>query len=225
MSPFLGSYYALTSKGSLSNDYQNLMQGREYSRNRFNGIVDNLLSVNKNDNSFKYTRIASNAAIDAYFTVGFLNLGYKVSQAGYQGIKSLGVLKSLKNQSSGVNNSFNMMPVNRLYSGIDIENVVGNFKKTVEKKPVILKPNSSAVGAHSTFKTVKGKVIKYTTFKPQTNFKNPNPWEVLKRYDGNPIARHMHHNKFLEKDICTPHIHDSTFPGEVRCPLEWEIPK
>jgi len=120
MSPFLGSYYALTSKGSLSNDYQNLMQGREYSRNVFNGKVDNLLSVNKNDNSFKYTRIASNAAIDAYFTVGALNLGYKAFQAGYQGIKSLGVLKSLKNQSSGVNNSLNMMPVNRLYSGFNI---------------------------------------------------------------------------------------------------------
>ena len=138
MSSFLGPYYALTSKGSLSNDYQNLMQGREYSRNRFNGIVDNLLSVNKNDNSFKYTRIASNAAIDAYFTVGALNLGYKAFQAGYQGIKSLGVLKSLKNQSSGVNNSLNMMPVNRLYSGVDIGKIVKDVKLLAEQKK--LKP-------------------------------------------------------------------------------------
>jgi hypothetical protein len=70
-----------------------------------------------------------------------------------------------------------------------------------------------------------GKVIKYTTFKPQSNLRNPNPWEVMKRFDGNPIAYHRHRNKVLKEYIYTPHVHDPTFPGGIRYPYEWEIPK
>jgi hypothetical protein len=60
------------------------------------------------------------------------------------------------------------------------------------------------------------------TVKPQTNPMNPNRWELVKRYDK---LSDPHYNKFLNKYIETPHIHDSTFPGEVRYPFEWEVPK
>jgi hypothetical protein len=68
---------------------------------------------------------------------------------------------------------------------------------------------------------MNGKVMKYSTFKPQTNPRNPTPWEVVKRFDG---ASDRHYNKFLKEYIGTPHVHDTNFPGGVRYPEPWENP-
>jgi hypothetical protein len=67
-----------------------------------------------------------------------------------------------------------------------------------------------------------GKISHYETFAPQTNPRNPNPWESLKRYDGNGIG---HTNKILQKKIETPHMHDPLCPGGIRPSSAWEIPK
>jgi hypothetical protein len=66
-------------------------------------------------------------------------------------------------------------------------------------------------------------VIKYETYKPQTNPRSPKPWESVKRYDG-PGSK-SHRNKVLKQDIETPHIHDPAYPGGIRPALPWEIPK
>ena len=87
-----------------------------------------------------------------------------------------------------------------------------------------LKPDKEAKGDHSVLKTDPqiGKTSKYETFKPQSNPRNPNPWESVKRFDLNGKG---HTNKILEKEIPTPHVHDSKCPGGVRLPKPWEIPK
>ncbi|QZA58585.1 hypothetical protein [Candidatus Rhabdochlamydia porcellionis] len=66
-------------------------------------------------------------------------------------------------------------------------------------------------------------MIKYETYKPQTNPRSPKPWESVKRYDG-PGAD-PHHNKVLDKRIESPHIHDPSCLGGIRLPSPWEIPK
>jgi hypothetical protein len=76
-------------------------------------------------------------------------------------------------------------------------------------------------GAHSVFKTHNGKVIHYETRIPQTNLKNPNPFETVKRFDGTGRG---HFNKTTQQNVPTPHIHDPKAPGGVRAPLSDELP-
>ncbi len=90
-------------------------------------------------------------------------------------------------------------------------------------RPDPIKPDPDAKGAHTGIRISENKVKNYDTFKPQTNPKNPNPWETVKRYDGPGSG--SHHNKVLKQDIETPHIHDPTCPGGIRPALPWEIPK
>ena len=66
---------------------------------------------------------------------------------------------------------------------------------------------------------------KYGTFKPQTNPRNPNTWETVKRYDGPRSGDDSHYNKVLKQEIELPHVHDPSCPGGIRPPLLWEIPK
>ncbi len=84
--------------------------------------------------------------------------------------------------------------------------------------------DANAMGAHSVFRrdSITGKISHYETFKPQSNFKNPNPWESVKRYDGNGKG---HTNKILQKEIKTPHMHDPLCAGGIRPPQLWEIPR
>jgi RHS repeat-associated protein len=86
-----------------------------------------------------------------------------------------------------------------------------------------LKPDPNATGNHSTFRKdpVTGEITHYETYKPQINVKNPNAWEVEKRYDAKGKA---HTNKFLGEKIDTPHVHDPAYPGGVRYPNNTEIP-
>ena len=74
-----------------------------------------------------------------------------------------------------------------------------------------LTPNSLAEGAHTVFRRdpVTSRNSKYETYQSQSNLKNPNPWESIKRYDGPGSDRHW--NKIMREDIYSPHIHDPTY--------------
>ena len=69
---------------------------------------------------------------------------------------------------------------------------------------------------------VTNKVTHYETYRPQTNFQNPNSWESVLRYNG--IGK-GHTNKIFEIKIETPHMHDPLCPGGVRPVNNWEIPR
>jgi hypothetical protein len=86
-------------------------------------------------------------------------------------------------------------------------------------------PDVNAKGAHTAFRKdpLTSKISHYETFVPQTNPRNPNPWESLKRYDGPGGDKHW--NKVLNRDIYSPHVHDPLAPGGVREPKLREIPK
>ncbi|VHO05230.1 tRNA3(Ser)-specific nuclease WapA precursor [Candidatus Rhabdochlamydia sp. T3358] len=86
-------------------------------------------------------------------------------------------------------------------------------------------PDTKGVVAHSVFRRhpETNKVIKYETFKPQTNPRDPAPYESVKRYDGPGAGSHR--NKVLDQEIEVPHVHDPSCPGGIRPALPWEIPK
>jgi hypothetical protein len=88
-----------------------------------------------------------------------------------------------------------------------------------------LKPDPKAQGEHSVFEVDKttGKTKKYETYKPQSNPKNPNPWESVKRFD--QAGGDSHFNKVTGKDVPTPHVHDPSVDGGVRTANPGEIPK
>ena len=93
-----------------------------YLNNKTNLIIDNIFKPERTSLSYKNAKLGTDIAALA---IG----GYKLVYSGIKGIQSSGLLKSLKNQSTGVNNSLNMMPVNRLYSGVDVERVASNLKE------------------------------------------------------------------------------------------------
>jgi len=69
-------------------------------------------------------------------------------------------------------------------------------------------PDAKAIGAHTIFRRdpLTGKVSHYETFRPQTNLRNPNPWESVKRFDG-PQHVHYHFNKITKERVyCTTYI-------------------
>jgi len=88
-----------------------------------------------------------------------------------------------------------------------------------------LAPSPTAVGPHTVFRRdpVTGQITHYESFIPQTNPRNPNPWESIKRVDlrGDP-----HYNKVTGQDVPTPHVHEpnSITPGGVLPALPAEIP-
>ncbi len=81
-----------------------------------------------------------------------------------------------------------------------------------------------ARGAHTIFRRdpVTGKVTHYETKIPQTNPRNPNPWQVEKRVD---VVGDPHYNKVLKQDVPTPHVHEAVTPGSVRPALPGELPR
>lgn len=87
-----------------------------------------------------------------------------------------------------------------------------------------LTPHPEAIGAHSSFRRNSVRTTTYETYRPQTNPKNPNHWESVKRYDGNLEHPHSHYNKVTEQRIHTPHVHDPSTPGGIRIPTPAEIP-
>ncbi len=111
---------------------------------------------------------------------------------------------------------------------VNLPSVVQQAAQTLTKKVGRHRfvPDPRATGAHTTFRRdpLTQRVTHYETFRPQTNAFNPNPWESMKRYDGNLYHPHEHYNKVTQQYIATPHIHDSFILGEIRKPELWEMP-
>ena len=87
-----------------------------------------------------------------------------------------------------------------------------------------MKPDSDAGGPHTVIKRepLTGDIKGYETFIPQTNPRDPTPWQSIKRYDATGKA---HYNKKTGGYVDTPHVHAPETPGEVRKPEPEEIPK
>ncbi|MBN1853268.1 MAG: hypothetical protein JW829_11110 [Pirellulales bacterium] len=80
-----------------------------------------------------------------------------------------------------------------------------------------LKPDPKAEGPHSTFKrNSEGKVSGHTEWKPQSNPRDPKPWEQVKRVDTQYANPHIH------GDVPTPHTHQG---GRIRPAHPSELPK
>jgi hypothetical protein len=85
-----------------------------------------------------------------------------------------------------------------------------------------LRPDSRAAGPHTTFRTSeKGSATNYETWTPQSNPRNPTPWESVVRVDKAGAA---HYNKVTRETVPTPHAHDPKTPGGVRPAAPSEIP-
>lgn len=86
-----------------------------------------------------------------------------------------------------------------------------------------LKPDLNATGPHSVFKRdpVTKQVTGYETYRPQTNPRNPIPWESVIRTD---LQGKPHFNKALGQDVPTPHVHDAAAPGGVCPAMPNELP-
>lgn len=81
-------------------------------------------------------------------------------------------------------------------------------------------PDQKAVGPHSTYrKDRNGKTSHWAEWNP--NSKNPNGFEVGKRFDG---IGPSHYNKKTDMNFKTPHVHDPKVPGGLRSPFPEEIP-
>ena len=122
----------------------------------------------------------------------------------------------------------------RVKTGIKMaDKALDTAKKTeqvrVKVKPIKnkLSPDPKATGAHSVYKndSKTGEITSYETYKPQSNPKNPNKWEVEKKYHGTEARGGGHFNKKERVRVKTPHVHDPKVPGKVRVPRKDEIPK
>lgn len=88
-----------------------------------------------------------------------------------------------------------------------------------------LLPHPEAQGSHTSFKRdpTTGKISAYETYSPQSNPRNPNPWQFEKRVDTQYSKPHEHFNKTTQQDVPTPHVHDPLTPGGVRPAEPWEL--
>ncbi len=112
-------------------------------------------------------------------------------------------------------------------SRFQLPNEFSSFTNFGKQNKVLRKrfsPDEFADGGHSVFRKnpITGKTEKYQTYWPQSNPRNPNPWELGVRFDGSSHY-HKHFNKVTDKWIETPHVHDPFFPGGVRYPQRWEV--
>ena len=106
----------------------------------------------------------------------------------------------------------------------NIEKVATKVKQGSRNK---FSPDPIATGAHTVFRRdpISDIIEHYETYIPQTNYRNPNPWESILRYDGPGRINQSHYNKATKEFIDTPHVHDSSVPGGIRKPEIWEIPQ
>jgi RHS repeat-associated protein len=87
-----------------------------------------------------------------------------------------------------------------------------------------MKPIAGAQGPHTTFRVdpQTGRINHYETWRPQSNPRNPNPWDSTLRFDRTGAP---HFNKITGKDVPTPHVHDPRVPGGVRPAAPGDIPR
>ncbi|WP_326797252.1 DUF6531 domain-containing protein [Streptomyces sp. NBC_01808] len=83
-----------------------------------------------------------------------------------------------------------------------------------------LRPDPNATGPHTTFRrdASTGRVVHYAEWAPQSNPKNPAPWEMVKRAD---MQGQPHFDKTTGQVIPTPHI--NLPDGSARPAEPWEI--
>jgi hypothetical protein len=88
-------------------------------------------------------------------------------------------------------------------------------------------PNFHASGVHTVFRRdpIMGNITHYETFRLQTNPRNPNSWQSIKRFDNSGGILKSHFNKITRENIFEPHVHDINCPGGIRSALPCEIPK
>ena len=98
------------------------------------------------------------------------------------------------------------------------------FKHFFEARAPKLKPDPNAQAEHTVIRRDKGtgEIIKYETFKPQSNPQNPNPWEPDIRFDRYGPA---HFNDVTKQKVPTPHIQGKSIPGGVKKAEPHDIPK
>jgi hypothetical protein len=84
-------------------------------------------------------------------------------------------------------------------------------------------PDPDAKGPHTVIRRnpQTGQTIRYATYIPQTNPRNPAKWQLVKRVD---LVGDEHYNKVLKQYIPVPHVHDPSFPGGIRPALPEELP-
>gem|GEM_PF-2358558 len=104
--------------------------------------------------------------------------------------------------------------------------LIGGKGRVEARKPSDhLQPDPQASGAHSTFKTTPdGKVRKYAKYTPQTNPRDPKPFQEVKRVDADPSSA-PHRNKVTGERVPTPHVQGKDIPGGVRPATKQETPK
>jgi len=84
-------------------------------------------------------------------------------------------------------------------------------------------PDPDAKGPHTVIRRnpQTGQIIRYATYIPQTNPRNPAKWQLVKRVD---LVGDEHFNKVPKQYIPVPHVHDPSFPGGIRPALPGELP-
>lgn len=142
-------------------------------------------------------------------------------QSGVRVISSINLSKNLiANTTNQIAKRVIKTETKKQFSRYATKQVANGVKATRNR----MFPDPAAKGEHTVFRRnpETNKITHYETFRPQSNPRNPNAWESVKRFDG--IGK-SHQNKILAKDFETPHIHDPNCSGGIRYPEMWEIPK
>jgi RHS repeat-associated protein len=233
-STFLYGYRTFTG-GSFANDYKMHWLEKANLRSDVQSFMQRIIPVNLESKAYQRASNVTDLVLNGMALGSGIGGIYKGASAFTAWTlnsieRSALASKSLFTGAKNNMNKIDLLSQNKAYSGIDFEQLIKNVKNNLSKDAIQqtgwrLNPDINATGAHSVFKRMDGKIVKYSTFSPQSNPRNPTPWEVMKRFDGNPIAYHEHHSKFFKENIKMPHIHDPTFPGKIRYPYDWETPK
>lgn len=196
--------------------YSSFLNAQSSHLDSFNNFLTNCLGSDPNNAAYQNSRYYTNTGLTA---VSFLAGGYGIARAGYSAIFAGSKAAGAATQASKCAGQF----VGREVGFAAREGVTAATKSAGRNRFV---PNANATGAHTVFRRdlSTGKVAHYETFRPQTNPRNPTPWESFKRYDGPGGVDDRHYNKVLKRYIDTPHIHDPYVPGGIRVPESWEIP-
>lgn len=147
----------------------------------------------------------ANAALSAAAMVPFLGWGASGTKLVGKGAK---IVKGLDKAEDG--------------AGLGKQLLQEGMETGTKKGRNRMVPDPDAQGPHSVFRRGEdGKIKHYEEYQPQSNPKNPNPWESTKRFDGEGKP---HYNKETGEQVGTPHVHDPTTPGGVRSPNPDELP-
>jgi RHS repeat-associated protein len=184
----------------------------------------------KRDSSKNFAQDCEHWASKAMPVVGPLSIWGVSALATFYGLGP--VITACRNIYSGYRIAETLMPFIKSETEVGgaqgpqiaIKDIATNTAKQGARNR--LYPDKTACGPHTRFRRdpETDKINHYETFIPQTNPRNPNPWQTLLRFDG-PQHQHYHFNKITNERVYTPHIHDPNCPGGVRMPLINELPR